>query len=112
MLRIANHLGIPEEELFKRFLVIDYTTTVSGKKYHYLCPARQHERPGRIVKHEWAFSDSPCIFLRENGCVIQKAKPRGGREFFCRLLTHSQQNPIGYGKKAAAYDWNTDPLNG
>jgi len=84
--------------------MLDYVS-VSGKEYYYVCPARKGARPGRIAPLEWTLSSSPCIFLDGNLCAIERVKPRGGREFFCYLVTQSKENVIFYGKERAAMDW-------
>jgi hypothetical protein len=109
MQKIAHFLGLSEHELFTRFLVLDYTDGVGQKRY-YICPARKGDETGQLVHSEWAFSDSPCIFLESNECTIEPVKPRGGKEFYCRLMT-SNRNLIGYGKEKASQEW-TKRLHG
>jgi hypothetical protein len=101
---IAEQFGLSEGELFSRYLIIDYAT-VSRKKQYYICPARKAGPIGEVASLEWTFLDSPCIFLVENRCTIQEVKPRGGREFFCRLVGAPNHNAIGYSKKMSAGDW-------
>lgn len=109
MANVAHFLSLSEEEVFNRFLVLDYIVDSSEKRY-YLCPARKGDRPGRIVTTEWPFLPSPCIFLSNNRCGIEEVKPRGGRELFCRLMTASNYDMTGYGKNRAASDWNRSPV--
>lgn len=106
---IARFLSLSEESVFDRFLVLDYVAD-SGERHYYLCPARRGDKPGRIVTTDWPFLPSPCIFLSNNRCAIEEVKPRGGREFSCRLMTGSNHDLIRYGKKTAARDWNESSL--
>jgi len=102
--KIARHLNLSEQELFNRFLVLDYVD-VAGRKQYYLCPARRADKSGTIVKPDWSFSNSPCIFLHGTKCTIQDVKPKGGMEYYCRILTNSDHGFVGYGKKRAASEW-------
>ena len=107
---IADHFDLPEEELFMRYLVLDYLET-SGRRQYYVCPARKNDKPGTIVEPGWTFSDSPCIFLNGRACSIQEVKPKGGKSLYCSLMMNSNRNLIGYGKTNSARDWNqTDTL--
>ena len=109
--RIANFLGLTEEELFRNFLVLDYVEDSEHGSY-YVAPARNGDRAGRIVDAKWTFAESPCIFLQDRRCSIEQVKPKGGREFYCSLITNSNRNLIGYSKKKAAQDWSkSDSLN-
>jgi Fe-S-cluster containining protein len=105
--KIANYLNLTEIELFNQFLVLDYVEA-KGTKQYYLCPARETDMPGRMVQTDWAFSDSPCIFLQQSRCSIQDVKPKGGRTYYCGLLTGTAQNIVAYGKKRSADDWGKD----
>jgi len=105
--KIANYLDLTEIELFNQFLVLDYVEA-KGTKQYYLCPARKTDVPGRIVQADWTFSDSPCIFLDRTRCSIQDVKPRGGRTYYCGLLTDKAQSVVAYGKKRSATDWGKD----
>jgi Fe-S-cluster containining protein len=109
LFKIANHFGLSERELFTRFLVLDYVE-ISGEKHYYVCPARNNDQPGTIVKSDWAFSNSPCGFLDGNDCSIERVKPEGGRKFHCSLITSSNRNLIGYSKKNSASDWSRSNL--
>lgn len=102
--RIAARLGLLDEQLFKKYLVIDYTQEFDTRRY-YLCPARSGDVPGRIVPSSWTFSDSPCVFLKSDNCLIEKVKPKGGRTLSCSLMTLGT-NQIEYGKAKAVLDWN------
>jgi len=106
---VARFLYLSEKGLFNRFLVLDYVLDSSEKRY-YLCPARKDDRPGRIAAKEWTFLPSPCVFLNDIRCEIEEVKPRGGREFFCHLMTTSNYDLIGYSKKRAARDWSMSPV--
>lgn len=88
---------------------MDYVLDSREKRY-YLCPARRGDRPGRIVTTDWLLLPSPCVFLSNHRCRIEEVKPKGGREFFCRLMTASDYDLMGYNKKTAARDWNRSPL--
>jgi Fe-S-cluster containining protein len=88
---------------------LDYIVD-SGEKRYYPCPARRGDRPGSIVTTDWPFLPYPCVFLSNNRCRIEEVKPRGGRELSCRLMTASNHDPKGYGKKTAARDWTGSPL--
>ena len=103
---IARHLGVSEKGLFNQFLVLDYVEK-AGLRQYYVSPARKADTPGTIVNPDWAFSESPCIFLNGTSCSIQRAKPRGGTTYYCRLLTSSGQEQVGYSKKKSAADWST-----
>lgn len=105
---IANYLNLPEDELFARFLVLDYVESEGGKQY-YVCPARKGDVTGTVVDRNWTFSDSPCIFLHNGRCSIQQVKPKGGRTYYCSLLTNTGHVAVGYGKKASANDWSGSP---
>ena len=107
--RIADHFGLSKEELFARFLVLDWVE-VSGRRQYYVCPARKGDEGGTMVKSDWAFSDSPCIFLDSKECSIEDVKPKGGRAFYCGLMTSSNRNFIGYSKKESASDWSNSHL--
>jgi Fe-S-cluster containining protein len=107
--RIADHFGLSKEELFARFLVLDWVE-VSGRRQYYVCPARKGDEGGTIVRSDWAFSDSPCIFLDSNECSIEDVKPKGGRAFYCSQMTSSSSNFIGYDKKKSAIDWSKSHL--
>ena len=106
--KIASYLKLTEEELFDRFLVLDYAEA-DGKKQYYVCPARKNDLPGTIVEGSWTFSDQPCTFLLDGKCSIQPVKPKGGRTYYCRLLANTGQDTIAYGKKRAVQDWSTNP---
>lgn len=109
MANIASFLSLSEEGAFNRFLVLDYIVDSEERRY-YPCPARKGDGPGRIVTTDWPFLPSPCVFLSNNRCRIEEAKPRGGRELSCRLMTGSNHDLTGYSKKAAVRDWNESPL--
>ena len=102
--RIAEYLGLTEEQLFKTCLVLD---CVESSQYRncYVAPARKNSLVGTIVEAGWTFEGSPCIFLQEGKCSIDKVKPKGGREFHCSLMTNTNSNQIGYSKKESAQDW-------
>jgi Fe-S-cluster containining protein len=102
---IADHFNLREEELFRRYLVLDYVET-GGKRQYYVCPARKNDRPGTIVELGWTFSDSSCIFLNGQACSIQEVKPKGGKTLYCSLMMNSNRNLVGYGKVISARDWN------
>jgi len=104
---IANYLNLTQIEFFNRFLVLDYVETEGAKQY-YVCPARKTDLPGRIVDPDWTFSDSPCIFLQQSRCSIQDVKPKGGRTYYCGLLTGTAQNIVAYGKKRSVRDWSQE----
>jgi hypothetical protein len=87
-------------------LVLDYVEA-EGSKQYYVCPARKADNSGTIVDASWTFSDSPCVFLREGRCSIQEVKPKGGRTYYCGLLTNTGQSIVGYGKKRSAKDWTS-----
>jgi Fe-S-cluster containining protein len=107
---IADHFDLPEEEIFKRYLVLDYLET-DDERLYYVCPARKDDKPGTIVEPGWTFSDSSCIFLNGRTCSIQEVKPKGGKSLFCSLMLNSSRNLVGYGKTNSARDWNrTDIL--
>jgi Fe-S-cluster containining protein len=97
-----------EEELFRKFLVLDYVV-VEGKKQYYVCPARKNDLPAAIVEQDWTFSDRPCTFLHDGKCSIQPVKPKGGRTYYCRLLKGTDHDTATYGKKRAAQDWARNP---
>jgi Fe-S-cluster containining protein len=101
---ISTHFGLSEEELFTRFLVLDYVE-VQGVKRYFVCPSRRGDQPGTRVKSSWVFSESPCIFLDGTHCSIEEVKPKSGRSFYCGLMTRSNRNFIGYSKKKSASDW-------
>ena len=103
---IARHLWISETELFNQFLVLDYVEK-AGLRQYYVSPARKADKPGTMVKPDWTFSESPCIFLNGASCSIQQAKPRGSATYYCSLLTSSGQELVGYSKKKSAADWST-----
>jgi len=107
--QIAAFLGMSSAEVFRRYLVLDYTAT-SGRKLYYLCPARLGDRAGKVVDWDWAFESSPCIFLRGGGCAIEPVKPRGGRTFSCHLVTSTRRNRVIFGKRNAAKAWRGNPL--
>jgi hypothetical protein len=109
LIRIARFLGISSSELFRKYLVLDYVFA-SGSRHYYVCPARVGEEPGTIVASTWTFADSPCVFLRDNSCTVEPVKPRAGRAFLCRLMTGSNRDCIGYGKKTAAKDWSRSQI--
>ena len=88
---------------------MDYVVGTEGRRY-YVCPAKRDDRPGRIVTTGWPFLPSSCVFLRNNRCRIEEVKPRGGRDLYCRLMTGSNHDLTGYGKKKAARDWSESPL--
>ena len=107
---IADHFDLPEEELFRRYLVLDYLET-GDKRQYYVCPARKDGKAGTIVEAGWTFSDSSCIFLNGRTCSIQEVKPKGGKSLLCSLMLNSNRNLVGYGKTNSAVDWNrTDIL--
>lgn len=107
--RIASFLHTTAQDLFRRYLVLDYVLAY-GKKRYYVCPARKNEKAAKIVDWNWTFSGSPCIFLHENKCTIEPVKPRGGRTFVCRLMTFEKTNRVAYGKRTAAKDWGRNEM--
>ena len=81
--KIAAHLGLTENELFRQRLVVDEIGGVTC-----LVPARQHqvgEFTGRMLPNDETFSiKSPCTFLGpDNSCTIHEVKPHDCREFKC-----------------------------
>ena len=106
--KIASHFRLTSEQLFKKYLVIDYVHR-SNERLYYPCPARKGDKRGTIVSSNWALSDSPCIFLTSNRCAIEEVKPKGGRTLSCSLMTLGR-NQIGYGKTKATLDWNNNLL--
>jgi len=108
LMKLARFLGMSTAEAFKRYLILDYVL-VSGQKRYYACPARVGDQPGGIVSSDWTFSDSPCIFLSDNSCKIEQAKPRGGKSFSCFLMT-GKRNRLGFGKRGAAEAWGRSQL--
>jgi Fe-S-cluster containining protein len=109
MRQVLHHSPLSERKRFNRFLVLDYVLD-SSEKHYYLCPARKDDGPRRIVAKEWTFLPSPCIFLNNRRCEIEEVKPRGGREFFCQLMSTSKYDLIRYSKKRAARDWSMSPV--
>lgn len=107
--QIAAFFGMSSAEVFRRYLVLDYTAA-SGRKLYYLCPARLNDRAGKVVDWDWAFDSSPCIFLRGDGCAIEPVKPRGGRTFSCHLVTSTRRNRVIFGKRNAAEAWTGNPV--
>ena len=107
--KIAAFLGTSCTDVFRRYLVLDYTLA-SGRKLHYLCPARVGDKPGRIVDWDWAFTRSPCTFLHGNSCAIEPVKPRGGKLFFCHLATNTGRNRVIFGKRNAARAWRRNSV--
>jgi Fe-S-cluster containining protein len=99
---------LTSEQLFKKYLVIDYVQR-SNERLYYPCPARKGDRRGTIVSSNWTFSDASCIFLISNRCAIEEVKPKGGRTLSCSLMT-LDRNQIEYGKTKAALDWNNNHL--
>ena len=106
---IADHFDLPEEELFRRYLVLDYLD-IGEKRQYYVCPARKEGKPGTIVEPGWTFLDSSCIFLNGRTCSIQEVKPRGGKSLFCSLMLNSKRNLVGYGKTNSVRDWNRSDI--
>lgn len=104
--RIAAYLGLADEQLFKKYLVIDYVQE-SNRRLYYLCAARSGDVPGKMVPSNWTFSESPCVFLKSDSCLIEEVKPKGGRTLSCRLMTLGV-NHIRYGKGKAVLDWNNN----
>jgi Fe-S-cluster containining protein len=102
--KIAKFLGLTEEQLFKRFLILDYVEGIRERNY-YVAPARKNDLTGRIAETGWTFENNACIFLRDRKCSIDRVKPKGGREFYCSLITTLNSNVIGYGKKESVQDW-------
>lgn len=107
--KIAFFLRMSRTDVFRRYLVLDYTIA-SSRKLRYLCPARVGDKPGRAVDWDWSFTGSPCIFLHGNSCAIEPVKPRGGRTFSCRLISRTGRNRVTFGKKRAAETWTGNPL--
>lgn len=90
--KIAAHLGITPQELFKRDLVVDEDG--AGK----LClrPRRGEQSGGVKLTSDQTFDiDTPCVFLdtkNNNACRIHDVKPQTGREYKC--WEHSTNVPI------------------
>ena len=107
--KIAFFLRMSCTDVFRRYLVLDYTIA-SGRKLRYLCPARVGDKPGRAVDWDWAFIGSPCIFLHGNSCAIEPVKPRGGRTYSCHMATNTRRNRVIFGKRDAAKAWRGNPV--
>ena len=107
LIKLARFLGTSSAEIFKRYLVLDYVF-VSGEKRYYACPARASDQPGTIVASAWTFSDSPCVFLRDNICTVEQAKPRGGKSYSCVLMTPKKS--AAFGKMRAEKAWRGSQL--
>jgi hypothetical protein len=76
------------------------------------CPARRDDEPGGIVTTHRPFLSPHVSFLSNDKYRIEEVKLRGGKELFCRIMTSSNHDLMGYGKKKAANDWTTSlPLN-
>jgi hypothetical protein len=74
--------------------------------------ARRGDEPGGIVTTDWHFISFPCVILSNNKYRSEEVKPRGGKELFGRIMTSSNHDLMGYGKKKAGNDWTTSlPLN-
>ena len=104
--KIANFLSLTQEDLFLSFLVLDYVEDETSSRSFYVTPARKNEQPGRIVDANWTYINEPCVFLVNRKCSIEQVKPRGAKEFYCGLMTDSDQNLIGYSKKRSAQEWS------
>jgi Fe-S-cluster containining protein len=73
-------------------------------------PRKERRQTRKNCHKDWPLLSSPCVFLSNNRCTIEEVKPRGGRELSCRLMTASNYDLKGYGKKTAARDWTGSPL--
>jgi len=82
--RIAAHLGLTPQELFRRWLVVD---KINGRLVVLPRRVHQQELAGHYVPLRETYSlASPCVFLvpqEQNACRIHEVKPYGCRNFEC-----------------------------
>lgn len=102
--KIAEYLGITEEELFKTKLAVDSIEGVTV-----LLPLRKHqsEHGGQMLPWRETYSiESPCTFFGDdNRCTIHEVKPHDCRAFKC--WEHQQWQPLEFptdGLKALGWD--------
>lgn len=82
--QVAAVLGIPFEEFFKKYLVVDYwveeevdTLVLSPVKEEHIKYA------GKKAPFTFPFIPSPCVFLKDDRCSIHSHKPKECREVMC-----------------------------
>ena len=80
---IADFLGISQGELFGNYLVVGYYVGYGTDEEDgcFLRPAKVNanghpiESTGAKVSWDWAASEDPCIFLKQDRCRIHPVKP-------------------------------------
>lgn len=102
--RLASFLSLSEEEVAKRYLVVDYLADYhQGYRYVY-APARVNEFTGEPLvepgtRVPWLYSEeyAPCIFWHPSGCQIHPVKPLECALYECDRatdITHPMREDI------------------
>lgn len=82
--RIAAHLGITPQQLFREHLIVD---AMRGELQ--LRPRRGQQAGGTFLTPEQTYDiDTPCTFLdpsAQNACRIHDAKPAAGASWHCGM---------------------------
>lgn len=104
---IAKRLDLGIVEFFEKYLLWDYYIgdgeNDSEDDVYFIVFRRKdpREEKGKMTTWEWAFQESPCIFLtKDNLCSIHEFKPETGRRQGCDA---DQKDYVS--KKAKAESW-------
>jgi Fe-S-cluster containining protein len=84
---LADHLGVPLAEVFRRYLAVGTTLMPDGRLCHGVMPhkLRDHKTPGSIWRLEELAVPGRCIFYDRGRCTIYPVRP-----FECSRMLHSR----------------------
>ena len=84
---LADHLGVPLREVFRRYLAVGTTLMPDGRLRHGVMPhkLRDHKRPGSVWRLEELAEPGRCIFYDRGHCTIYPVRP-----FECSRMLHSR----------------------
>ncbi len=100
--RIAQYLGITDQEVIDQYLIIDYYATQFPEDMYFLVPKRENDHPNvRFASFGWAFQRISCVFFLpprkvSTACRIHEVKPFGGQHMECWNKKHIGKDFFGY----------------
>lgn len=98
-IKIAEFLGLTTQELFDRFLLVDWWQAPDlDHDYFGLSPAVKHVTPGGMFPYN---PKGECVFFEEGKCKIHAVKPHE-----CREMHHTKAMTGAH--EAAAKSWDDE----
>lgn len=100
--KVAKHLDITNEELFKKYLAVDwYQSYVDNEDIFVISPACKENPVGEMFPYD---PRGECVFLIDGShCSIHAVSP-----FECREYVHTDnKSEVGARHEETAQSWNT-----